>query len=291
MCTFRGDKSEHSDLADRVGAQVSAEKAKHLVIAVPNYRIGQHPDHPGRADVKHPTHALDCMRSILWLSDSKNVAKYTQSNRQEGLNHDIERQVDSVYIAGHSCGAHILSNILFLLPGVPAYHIAMTLQWPPPPLPPPSPTSASIDEKEQLLKLVQTKIKGLAFLDGILNLVDLIDEYPAYKGFTESAFGEPGPDNQRWIQPSIPLLRTQDLPEQVLELLGDQSRSGPKLIVAHATEDELLSPRQDTEWFKWLEQTFGSSSKLLYDDTTLQGSHHGCLQHDGVGKLLANLVQ
>lgn len=236
------------------------------------------------------------MRSLLWLTKSYNVQKYSGSQTDSSALTDgplkPRDRLRSVYMAGHSCGAHILSNLVFLLPGVPRRkaQTAITLEYPPPPMPAPSSTSIAPHEEKELLTLLQTKVKGLGFLDGILDLVSLIDQYPDYADFVRGAFGEPGEGIENWIKPSVPLLKSREVPDEIRRLLAHGTAAGLKLIVGHANDDELLTPRQSQEWFEWLEETFGRSSNLVYDGTTLVGTHDGCLQHPGVGKLLATLM-
>lgn len=282
--SVRGDKSEHVDLPSRLSSQIPESQAKNLVIAVPNYRLSHHPDHPERISTVHPMHELDIARSLLWLTDPKNVGSYlgTASDPSQ------ETRIRSIYLAGHSCGATILSNLVFLLPNIPVEARMMIMIWPPPPPGPPSETSWTPEEKAGMLGIMR-KVKGMAFLAGIFDLNDLIDEYPSYEFFVEKAFGTDSNIGGGWDQASVPKQSAESLPEEVWQLL--KAADGPRMVVAHALEDELLSERQSLNWFEWLKSELGESERLVYDNESLIGSHDGSLQHEGLGVLLAKLVK
>ena len=271
--TFRGDKSEHPDLPLRLGSQVAPDHASRLVVAIPNYRLSHHPDHPERISTVHPTHELDAIRSLLWLTESENIGRYLGSKAGGSP------RIRSIYLAGHSCGAHILYNMMFLLPNVQ--------------ISPGTPTTAGSDitwtstERTKMLELLP-KIKGLAFLDGIYDLNDLLDEYPGYEFFVEKAFGTDGEAGEDWDKACVPKQALDNLSSETCDWL--KSQDGPKLFVAHAMEDELLSERQSLGWYKWLVALVGESGRLVYDNSTLIGSHDGSLQHEGLGQFLAKVV-
>jgi hypothetical protein len=202
------------------------------------------------------------MRSILWLNEPENIEKYVGSKIGEG-------SFRSIYLSGHSCGSHILSNLVFLLPNVPTSSEQSVTSW-------------TTEERGKLLTIVK-QTKGIAFLDGIHDLLDLVTEYPSYEFFVEKAFGT---SSQDWDKASVSTQSIEDLPENTVNLL--KSQQAPKIVVAHATQDELLSERQSRTWFEWLRDLKGEEG-LSYDNTTLVGSHDGCLQHEGLGILLARL--
>jgi kynurenine formamidase len=188
-------------------------------------------------------------------------------------------RVKSIYLAGHSCGAHILSYMVFLLPNIQISQGTLTDSE--------YDTTWSSDERNKMAQLLP-KIKGLAFLDGIYDLSDMLDEYPGYEFFVEKAFGTGGEAGEDWDKACVPKQAVEDLPSETCDWL--KSREGPKLFVAHAMEDELLTERQSLGWYKWLTTLVGESGRLAYDNSTLIGSHDGSLQHEGLGHLLAKLV-
>ena len=284
LSSGRGDKSEHGDLPLRLSSQISESQSQNLVIAVPNYRLSHHPDHPDRITTVHPIHELDVARSLLWLCDPKNISSYLGAGPESSR----ETEIESIYMAGHSCGATILSNILFLLPNIPVVPQMMIMIWPPPPPGPPSQTSWTPEEKERLLSIVR-KVRGMAFLDGIYDLNDLIVEYPSYEFFVEKAFGTDSSVGGSWDQASVSKQSVGSLPIEVWDLL--KAENGPRLVVAHALEDELLSERQSVDWYNWLKGVLGDTDRLVYDNASLVGSHDGSLQHEGLGVLLAKLVK
>lgn len=203
------------------------------------------------------------------------------------------REIGNVWLVGHSCGAFIISHILLGLPHIPirpdtdssstASSSSSSL----------NPTnSITATDRTELVALL-AKVKGYGFLDGIYDLSGLIAEYPGYDFFVHKAFGV----TEGWAEASVSTLDQQGVEKQ-LETLdgGAKDLKGKKLLVAHSKEDELLTERQSRLWERWLKDVVWIPSRsadgpgLWYDDTTLQGTHDGCLQHEGLGKLLASLV-
>lgn len=126
-------------------------------------------------------------------------------------------------------------------------------------------------------------------MDGIYDLNDLIEEYPGYEFFVEKAFGTDSTAGGVWDQTSVPKQPVDGLPQEVWGLL--KAEDGPRVVVAHALEDELLSERQSLKWYAWLKEGLGDAERLVYDNASLIGSHDGSLQHEGLGVLLAKLVK
>ncbi len=193
---------------------------------------------PEREDVHHPTHIQDIYRSLLFLAhlDGQTEQSWPKPNR--------------IWIAGHSCGAHILSHILVDLPEV---------------------TDGLTTSEQQALPALKALISGYAFLDGIYDLPDLIEEYPDYAGFVTEAFGSPS----TW--PAASINRVSDL----------QSLPSVPLLVAHSAQDELLTTRQSKLWLEFLQK---HSRSARWDEQTLQGKHDDCLQDSGLGVLLQQLM-
>ncbi|KAJ9098724.1 hypothetical protein QFC21_004372 [Naganishia friedmannii] len=164
--------------------------------------------------------------------------------------------IRNVYLVGHSCGAHILSHIFFSLPT---------------PLPTISIPSKTLTTLQDNLLALLRKTRGAAFLDGIYDLPALVAEYPTYSFFADAAFG---PDQEKRIPPRA-----------VMDVL-----EGTRVVVAHATEDELLSPMQGKMWVDYLIDV-GLGEQTVWDESTLRGTHDGCLHHAGLGELLYKLVK
>ncbi|MBW0469684.1 hypothetical protein O181_009399, partial [Austropuccinia psidii MF-1] len=87
-------------------------------------------------------------------------------------------QITSTYLIGHSVGAFICLSISGILQ---------------------SPTI-----KDLQLSNPQ-KIKGLILIDGIYDLIDLLEEYPTYRDFVEAAFGEENVQSKNFLHSISPL--------------------------------------------------------------------------------------
>lgn len=171
-------------------------------------------------------------------------------------------RIQDLYIAGHSCGAHMVAHLL---------RSAVS-------------TSGSASDSTWLR---DPRLRGVAFLDGIYESRALVEEYPDYEGFMRAA-GVMGEE----MDAPVPFITSasssaeahSDPPQGHLE----------KIIVAHADADELLTPRQSREWFDKLSSALGGEHerepKVIWDDKTLKGTHDGCLHHPGLGQLLVDLM-
>ncbi|KAI5452060.1 hypothetical protein NCC49_001001 [Naganishia albida] len=165
-------------------------------------------------------------------------------------------EVRNVVLVGHSCGAHILSHLV--CGNIPAA------------------AAAAVDE-------LVGRTTALGFLDGIYSLRALIAEYPAYRFFVEAAFGA----DPRAIWEAGDVF-----------VPGEESSSSPRrlpehvqrIVVAHATEDELLTPAQGKLWLAYLRHV-GLGRVVEWDQTTLRGTHDGCLHNDSLAELLCKLLE
>lgn len=181
-------------------------------------------------------------------------------------------RIQDLYVAGHSCGAHMVAHLL---------RSAVS-------------TSGSASDSTWLH---DPRLRGVAFLDGIYDSRALVEEYPDYEGFMRAA-GVMGEEMDapvpfiasasglaaRSSNHGAPPAAHSDRPQGHLE----------KIIVAHADADELLTPRQSREWFDKLSSALGGEHerglKVIWDDKTLKGTHDGCLHHPGLGELLVDLM-
>lgn len=211
-----------------------------------------------------------------------------QVNPEHEHGHRSWESIRNVYLLGHSCGAHILSHILFSLPTLP------TLPSTPAPTPTSNAATAIPTLRFNLLHHLLPKTRSAAFLDGIYDLPSLLLEYPSYGFFVEAAFGA---DVTQWVDAGVlstttTATTTQEgakrtrIPENdVLDVL-----KRTMIVVAHATEDELLTPRQGELWVDYLKEV-GLGERTVWDDKTLVGTHDGCLHHVGLGELLYKMMR
>ncbi|KAJ9096099.1 hypothetical protein QFC19_007325 [Naganishia cerealis] len=178
--------------------------------------------------------------------------------------------IRNVYLIGHSCGAHILSHVFLCLP-TPLPNTFISSHDPSTPL------------RVRLLEVLR-KTRAAAFLDGIYDLDALIDEYPTYSFFVEAAFGK---DKSRWAEACV-LYEDEGKVRHLVPAVLDAARHA-RIVVAHATEDELLTPVQGRLWVDHLCRV-GLEQNVVNDVETLVGTHDGCLHHVGLGELLYKLM-
>jgi len=140
------DKSHHSDLARKL---VSATE---FVVAVPNYRLT--PSNPSQDNqLQHPAHAEDILLFLAYI--------LTWDGPSSTPVYDPSR----IYLAGHSCGAHILTSIFL--------------------------DSSSITPSLTPSPVLLHAVKGVIVSEGIYDLPLLLQSFPEYlEWFIENAFGE-----------------------------------------------------------------------------------------------------
>jgi acetyl esterase/lipase len=170
--------------------------------------------------------------------------------------------IDRIVMVGHSCGAHILSHLVFGLPT--------------------SDNDASGAALRPALASLMRKTTGLAFLDGIYNVAALATEYPSYRFFIDAAFGND--PISKWTGADVFGPDDATTPPSLTEIEGVK-----KIIIAHATADELLTPTQGKLFLAHLRR-IGLGEVAEWDEETLKGTHDGCLHERGIGELLYRLL-
>lgn len=217
---------------------------------IPNYRLSANPAFPDRHAVAHPTHTHDVAAALCMFVT-------TCPEWQD---------IGNVVLAGHSCGAHILSHILFTLPFDDSPATAT----------PPAALRPSLDH-------LIGRTHAVAFLDGITSVRALAREYPGYAFFIEAAFGvDP---HARW-EGADAFTEERAVSRQQAAAALQALR---KIVIAHASADELLTPAQGKLFRDHLARN-GFADVLEWDEQTLQGTHDGCLHDKGVGELLYRLL-
>ena len=108
---------------------------------------------------------------------------------------------------------------------------------------------------------VRESIKGIACVEGIFDLVDLLDEYPTYDYFVEQAFGKDrelyaGESPAQWgLYPNGPFL---------------------DFLILHSRNDELLSTRQHEAFVRRLETLCGYTSRIAGTSGVMESSRGRC---------------
>lgn len=138
------DKSNHAQLAQRLALVTEC------AVAVPNYRLT--PQAPtAETALHHPAHTEDVLAALEFL--------ITWSDPPAQFDHE------SLYLAGHSCGAHILTCIFLNSTG----------------------STPSITPSPALLAAT----KGIALSEGIYDIDLLLVSFPEYKDwFIANTFGD-----------------------------------------------------------------------------------------------------
>ena len=162
-----------------------------------NYRLSP--------EIKHPFHLVDILSGL----------KFIRENFQS----------ENITLLGHSVGATMILQLLHF-----KIIVKEGLKYVP---------NESYDQNEidQLLDYVDKNIKfdQLLFLDGIYNVVELLNEYPDYSSFVNEAFvNTEHVENSTQLSSRIPEL---DTPFSLV------NRS-TQFIIYQSLEDELLSMKQ-----------------------------------------------
>jgi kynurenine formamidase len=121
------------------------------------------------------------------------------------------------------------------------------------------------------------RCRAVIGIEGIYDLQDLVQEYPDYGGFVESAFGS---DQEIWTKAS---------PIQIVTHWLDLSDVTVQLI--QSKEDELLSPRQAEQFFPILQHTGVALKEIAW----IKGTHNSSITshecHIVVDRLISQLFE
>ena len=112
--------------------------------------------------------------------------------------------------------------------------------------------------------------RGVIGVEGIYDLEELVNEYPAYLGFVAEAFGE---DKTVWRKAS-PINLVEKLPTSL------------RVLLVQSTEDELLSTRQTKLMFPILEK----AGVRLQKTTWIKGSHDEAIRTEEFCNIVKRFV-
>ncbi|KAG8936575.1 Kynurenine formamidase [Tulasnella sp. 418] len=143
-----GDKSEYPSMAKRL-VHITG-----CTVAVANYRLSPRQPTPENY-LHHPSHARDVADALEYLVSMK---------RLPADDSIVPFDNSRVFLAGHSCGAHILCS-LFLKPQL---------------------SDLTIELSNSLL----SSVKGIVITEGIYDVDLLLATFPTYIDFIQGAFGE-----------------------------------------------------------------------------------------------------
>lgn len=120
-------------------AETVCERGK-FAVAVPSYRLALNEPKNGNDFQRYPTQEEDCSSAVTFLAKTK----------------DYPYDKDSIFLAGHSAGAHLIFMLLLRDNG----------------------------------PLFSRHVRGLVGLQGIYDLNSLLQKWPSYSDFLTQAFGK-----------------------------------------------------------------------------------------------------
>ncbi|OAV90820.1 hypothetical protein PTTG_02174, partial [Puccinia triticina 1-1 BBBD Race 1] len=152
------------------------------------------------------------------------------------------KDIDEIYLIGHSTGAFICLSLAGIFE---------------PPYP----------ELPRLTTITSKKIHGLILVDGIYDLVKLLEEYPSYIDFVAGAFRQKGSDQLKYLKDASPISWS---PSAV-------DPDSPRILILHSHEDSLLTIRQSELAATTLRSTPSLDNKVESDFDSVSGDHHDLL--------------
>src|SRR5260221_3029992 len=289
-----GDKSDHRPMARRVAHATS------LPVCCPNYRLSP--------AVKHPTHTNDIHAALDHLVSREHhiFESSHHASVADGVANESETvsvKFTSLYLIGHSAGAHILGS-LFLSPPPSASN---------PPPPSSSPCYAclapSLPRRRPPSPPLTRLVNGIICLAGIYSLDLLLRSFPLdfYRSMLTEAFGEGDSyvdvDLTTYVRlpPLKSTLETKDFEcdgkkkDEVVE------RDKIRWAVVHSKGDTLVDMLQPEAFYRHLAELYpteggGSVTKgngdgsMLLDVTTLTGEHDPLLETEEWAGLVKDFI-
>ncbi|KAI9609368.1 hypothetical protein H4Q26_007321 [Puccinia striiformis f. sp. tritici PST-130] len=153
------------------------------------------------------------------------------------------KEVDQTYLIGHSVGAFMclsLAGIMVPPPGAP-----------------------------RLTTSTSAKIHGLVLVDGIYDIVKMLEEYPSYKDFVASAFGgKDDSDRLKLLEEANPL----SWPAS-----SNNVEQHPRILIIHSRQDTLLSIHQSELATTALKSKLSFGDKVVSDFDSVSGDHEELL--------------
>ena len=253
-----GDKSKHVGTARRWAAPSPSlstsrpeedEDGTFIIVAVPNYRLSP--------AVKHPVHTDDIYAALQFLLARPYLP---------GGGPQISLEYSSVWIAGHSAGAHIAASLVLDAPNL---------------------TTFPASERDPS---VLGRITGVVGIEGIYDIDLLLKSFPSdfYRGFVEQAFGT------RSQADSGTEIRVERLPygdvnaaEYILPPSGTAGSLNWTII--HSREDDLVDLVQAECMYSHLchlygeeehSERMGPGTRVVLEDKRVCGGHDEVLESE-----------
>lgn len=242
-----GDKSRHQVLAQNL---VHATK---LPVIVPNYRLSPQVSlgsdvNNASSNFKHPGHAEDM---ALALSKIHDFARDSPQIDNEFI----------IFLAGHSCGAHMISTLI---------------------LEPPEGERTKLEAP--LPQGLHNLIRGVIVIEGIYDLDLLLSDFPDYRDFIDGAFPAAIGDKEenKFSQFSV-------------NHYARRSGAITPWLVLHSPNDTLVNMIQAQVMHDHLMKEYSEvdtkSSLIHHDFETLTGDHDDLLESPELIRLIFQTVQ
>lgn len=251
------DKSDHASLARRLASLTS------FPVAVPNYRLTT----SSTPHIKHPAHAEDLHEFLKFILD--------WPGHEPPSKYDPRR----LYLAGHSCSAHMLMSI-FLSPPPPRPRTQDSNSTAPP-------TYTTTREPTHIYFFPQlipsprliTSIRGFILSEGIYDLDLLLRSFPAYKDwFVAAAFG--ARDSYAAVNTIRGVIRKPSAPT-------DKQEEKAKWLVIHSTGDTLVDVVQSQGFADNLQE---QSADVELNDSEVTEEHNDLLRGEVYPSIVAKFV-
>ncbi|KAK7687545.1 hypothetical protein QCA50_009430 [Cerrena zonata] len=189
---------------------------------------------------KHPSHLIDVVTALNTLN--------------------VHYSIDNIILVGHSVGATLLLQLL-------NYKQIIDL---------------GVDKSDPRITnnppaSLNVSLKDLVFVDGIYDIVDLIDEYPGYALFVNEAF-----NSLQHYKDSSQLSSTVFQKNPLFALAGET----PRFTVVQSLQDELLSARQTHGFVKFLD-SLGIVPLVFFSN---YGLHEQVYKLDQLANILLELI-
>ena len=216
-----------------------------------NYRLSPHPAHPATdpataAAAMHPDHLNDVLDALRYLQATYRMDRYA--------------------LVGHSAGAMLAFQALAAT--IQAAPLRQHQQHQQQQLQQQHQQQQHQQQQHQQQHPLLPQPMAIYGVEGIYDLHALVDEYPAYRGFVEGAFG---PEPKTWPQP--------------LQLQGYSGL----VVLAHSDDDGLLSWRQTEEMKGRCECSLGVGGGMRV--VKLAGDHDGVLQTGQFGAVVERYLR
>lgn len=258
---WRDPNNTYNDFEDIISHILKSQNsAKYNLVAI-NYRLSP--------EIKHPYHLWDVLKGLQYLVQNYSIRK--------------------ILIVGHSVGATLMLQLLDYNKILDCGFLKLQTD-----LEDGKCSAISegaylhvpLDKERTLLNktMENLQLKTFVFLDGIYDVVQLIDEYgDAYESFIKDAFSSP----EQYSEATQLSCTTIDIRSPFsFNLILEGILKELTLVVLQSSQDELLSMRQTNLFIKYLTQ-----KNLIFKSLIGEwGEHEQVYRHADVAKIVLDSI-